>query len=355
MSPRIPRLLVLFAALLASALGLTGCKDAAPEPGPANQDAAGKYLFCFWNVENFFDDKLDHRKGPGDREYDPWFANDPDILKLKLAKLTEALLKLKDGKGPDILVIVEVESRRAAELLQEALNAKLADPALHYKHVLMKELSAGRHIAPAILTRLPIDGDRTRLLGKRMRILQGQVTVNGHDLIIIASHWSSRLEKGSEHRREHYADAIYGQVRAICTRDPKADVLVCGDFNDTPEDPSVTEHLHATGDVQAVRKSGDAPTLLNLLAGKDPAGGFGTYFYRRWLIFDQVVVTPGMLGAQGWSCDPATVRVVNTLTRPGDPQGRPWKFGGQGARDRAHERGYSDHFPVTVELKVAPP
>jgi endonuclease/exonuclease/phosphatase family metal-dependent hydrolase len=364
MSPFRARRFALLAALLpALALALAGCQRAneplpAPESGanPANPGGPARYLFCFWNVENFFDDKLDHRKGPGDREYDPWFANNPDILQLKLKKLSEPLIALNGGKGPDILAIVEVESVRAAELLRDALNARLADPALHYKNVVMKEVSGGRHIAPAVLTRLRVVGDRTHLLGNRQRILEVHLDVNDHPLVVIAAHWASRLEKGSEKRRDHYADAIYGRVRGMYTKNPKVDVLVCGDFNDTPEDPSVVEHLHATGDVQAVRKSEDGLRLFNLMAGKDPTK-FGTHYYRRWYIFDQFVVSPGMLDGQGWSCDPDSVKTVREAGRPlYNPATRvhhPWKFGGPRTPKGSH--GYSDHFPVTVQLKVAGP
>src|SRR4051812_35987506 len=54
--------------------------------GPSQQT---EFLFCHWNVENLFDDVDDGRKGPGDKEYDPLFAKNPDLLKLKLDKLTE--------------------------------------------------------------------------------------------------------------------------------------------------------------------------------------------------------------------------------------------------------------------------
>jgi hypothetical protein len=52
---------------------------------------------------------------------------------------------------------------------------------------------------------------------------------------------------------------------------------------------------------------------------------------------------------EGWTCEVETAQTVNTLVRPGDKARRPWAFGNP--RDR-HERGYSDHFPVTVRLKV---
>lgn len=344
---------VTYAALaLWLALLPAGCDSSTPaKPASATQTAAStgpaEYVFCHWNVENFFDDKNDGRTGPGDREYDAWFAEHPDILKLKLAKLTEAILKINAGKGPDILAIVEVESIRAAELLQQALNDKLADPALHYQHVLMKEIAGGRHISPAILTRLPVVKDRTRTLDHNHRILVGHIKVRDHELVVIASHWTSRLQESGKKGRANYADKIYGAANAIFRANPAADFLISGDFNDDPDDESVTEHLHATGDPKIARTS-DALRPFNLLAGKDPKE-FGTHFYKQWHIFDQILVSPGMLDERGWSCDPNSVRVVNELHRAADRQKRPWRFGGPSEKG---ERGYSDHFPVTVKLRV---
>jgi endonuclease/exonuclease/phosphatase family metal-dependent hydrolase len=355
------RWFALLAGLLSAlALGLGGCKKgegpfSPPGADPAKPGGPASYLFCHWNVENFFDDKLDNRHGRGDAEYDSAFADNPDLLRLKLKKLGDALLKMNDGKGPDILAVVEAESERAAELLQKALNDRLKDKELHYRRPLMREVSVGRHIAPAILSRLPLKAGKP--FDKRMRILEGRVTVNGHDLVVIAAHWTSRLgskvggRPAGDKQRRHYAERIYGRVRELWTANRKVDVLICGDFNDTPADPSVTEALHASDDERAVRQSGDELRLFNLLGGKDPRK-FGTHYHSGWFIFDQLLVSPGMLDREGWSCDPASVRTVNALHQPGDSKRRPWKFGGP---NYGGERGYSDHFPVTVELKVAGP
>src|SRR5262245_39358925 len=265
--------LLLLPLFLLSLLSL-GCKQ-----NPAPSAGGDGYLFCFWNVENFFDDRDDGRTGPGDKDYDPWFAKNPDILKQKLDKLTEALLQMNDGKGPDILALAEVESPRAAELLQHALNDKLKDEKLHYQNVLMKELkNAGRHIAPAIITRLPVVRDRTRLHGNRLRILEGRVVVNDHELVILASHWTSRIQASSDKARAKYADALYGAARAMHTSNHDVDVLICGDFNDTPADASVKDHLHATADLAAVSKNADPLALYNLMGDKDAARGFGTHY-----------------------------------------------------------------------------
>jgi endonuclease/exonuclease/phosphatase family metal-dependent hydrolase len=309
-----------------------------------------EFFFCFWNVENFFDDRDDGRTGPGDREYDKWFAEHPEMLQQKLEHLTKALLALNDGKGPDILALAEVESPRAAELLQQALNKGLQERNVpdQYEHVLMKPVSAGRHIATAILTRLPVVGDRTRLLDKRLRILEGRIILDNKELILFASHWTSQLKQDSEGRREVYADKIYGAANAIFHNNPAADILICGDFNETPDAEAVTKHLHGTGDLQAVRASASL-LLFNVMANKEASQGFGTHYYRHWLIYDQILASPGLLDERGWSYVPDSVKVINTLSKEQDRQHRPWRFGSE--RERG-PRGYSDHFPVTVRLRL---
>ena len=331
-------------------LGVAGCegtKEAAPEAAEAR---ANRYLFCFWNVENLFDDHEDHRANKADKEFDQWFANNPEVLRLKMANLSKALVELNDGRGPDILALAEVESVRAADLLRQALNDRLTDRSLHYEHLLMKEVAGGRHIAPAIITRLPVRRDRTRLHGRLLRILEGHVIVNNHDLVILASHWTSRVTDKDGSHRGRYGDQIYGVFKAMYQSNPAVDVLVCGDFNDPPDAPSVTRHLHATGNREAVRKSSsEDPLLLDLFATKDPAE-FGTHYHAgHWYIFDQIVVSPGLLDSAGWRCDTDSVRTINSLFRPGDRLRRPWPFGNE--REKA-QRGYSDHFPVTVRLEV---
>ncbi len=342
---------------LVAAVGLliSGCENRnvaeASQTVAAGSTAAVQrdFLFCLWNVENFFDDQDDHRTGPGDKDYDGLYAHQPELLRQKLAKLTEALLSMNNGKGPDILAVVEVESVRAAELLRQALNAKLSDPALHYQAPLMKEVSVGRHIAPAILTRLPVVRDRTRSHGNRYRIIEGHVVVDGHELIVMASHWTSRLKETNEKGRIEYAEKLYGAANAIYHNNPAADILICGDFNDTPQDVSVTQHLHASADARAVRAGGQHLQLLNLMGDKDASAGFGTHYHSRWFIFDQILVSPGMLDSAGWSCDPAGVHTVNSLSKPGDRNHRPWRFGSEKENGA---RGFSDHFPVTARLTV---
>jgi hypothetical protein len=131
------------------------------------------------------------------------------------------------------------------------------------------------------------------------------------------------------------------------------DLLVCGDFNDNPDDDSVVKALHATADAAKVKPGGPEPLLLNLFGklwqenkDKDKVGTH--YFKGKPQMFDQIVISPGLLDDQGWTCDVASAEIQKHkfVTR----RGQPLAFGYP--RDKG-ERGVSDHFPVTVRLKVA--
>ena len=62
---------------------LPGCDSSPPPKVALNSKAVvaaelpqqTEFLYCHWNVENFFDDKNDGRTGPGDKEYDPFVHN----------------------------------------------------------------------------------------------------------------------------------------------------------------------------------------------------------------------------------------------------------------------------------------
>ena len=309
-------------------------------------------VFCVWNMENLFDDREDHRHHP-DEEYDEWFAHDAVIRKEKYQHLTEALLRLNGGIGPDIIVGNEAETVQSADLLKESLNASLPTGAVRYDHVAMKELNnAGRHISPCIISRFPLD--RVRLLGHRQRILEAHVIVNGHDLFLVAAHWTSQIsDDGSrkEGGRNGYATAIAEVYHDAIHANPKVDFLVCGDFNDTPESEAVYHTLHMTGDYRQVTANTNPPRLFGLLSGKSP-NDFGTIYYKKPLIYDQIGVSPGMFDNQGWGYDPSSVRVpTDGLIEPGAKGRHPWRFG---SPKDMHRRGFSDHFPVVVTLEVAP-
>src|SRR5262249_20851117 len=84
---------------------------APPEPVPEGRAAArpGGYLFSTWNVETFFDDGDDPKNRDEDED---WFGRNPQLVDRKVKLLADALLLQNGGLGPDVLAMVEVESRR---------------------------------------------------------------------------------------------------------------------------------------------------------------------------------------------------------------------------------------------------
>jgi endonuclease/exonuclease/phosphatase family metal-dependent hydrolase len=317
----------------------------APAAGP------GEYLFCTWNVENLFDDQRDNRNQT-DEEYDRWFAENPQILHLKLSHLAAALAKMNGCKGPDIFVAEEIESKRAAQLLADAMNQAIPEGAPRYTTVVMKEISAGRHIAPAIISRLPVSSEHEPRILAPQRILIANLVAGGHELTIFATHWTSRRTDEKGMKRDKYADLVYGRANEIYHRNPKADIVVCGDFNDTPDDQAVRDNLHAGGDLAAVRSAREL-LFLDLMSGKN-ASEYGTIYYGgKPLIYDHICISPGMLDDVGWNCDVDSIHTVSDgLLKPGARHREPWRFG-----DPKHnsERGFSDHLPVTVKMRVQSP
>ncbi|HWE36514.1 MAG TPA: endonuclease/exonuclease/phosphatase family protein [Isosphaeraceae bacterium] len=312
--------------------------------GDGPEPPEGGYLFCTWNVENLFDDDDDPRVHDDDED---WFGHNPELVRQKVAHLARALLLQNDGRGPDILAAVEVENRRAAELLRDALNAGLP-AALQYNGLVFRENRTGRHIAPMVLTRLPCRDDLTRTFGAR-RILEAHVEARGAPLIVLASHWTSRVTDATDVKRTAYAAAVYRAFLDRYRADPRADVILAGDYNDGPDDPALVDGLHTTSDPALVRADGPRPRLLDLMAGRDPRL-FGTYLYqRRWQALDHIVASPGLLDPSGWLALPETLRVEAPTPLRAGRDGRPFRFGGP---RQAGPRGYSDHFAVTLRLRV---
>jgi len=332
-----------------------GCN---PRP-PAS--ATGDYLFCFWNTENFFDNKVNGwRNNEADKDFDRWFADNQALFEQKVKNLTEVLAALNDGKGPDILALAEVESNStAAETLKESLNRAIKPDTQPYRHLLMKNLHGGRNIVTAILTRLPVIADRTQLIDSRHRILEGHIEVNGRELIVLATHWTSRVSDKAGEGRDKYADLIYGRFRAMHKANPDVSLLICGDFNDNPDDPSVTKHLHATGDLERVKANSDPPLLYDIFANQwaeKKSAGFGTHFYRgKAFLFDHLVVSPGMVNGRGdwiYLADTAEIVKHRFVVPTGRNKGHPLAFGTEKDKVPLAERGVSDHLPVTARLRV---
>ncbi|MFQ3651745.1 MAG: endonuclease/exonuclease/phosphatase family protein [Gemmataceae bacterium] len=315
------------------------------------------FTFAFWNVENLFDDKENPNLEEADRPLDQFFARNPKFLKAKLDNLAKVLLDIKQfaGKGPDILCLAEVESKRAVELLRERLHADLKDKRDHYSHLVYLDPAGGRRIATAVLSRVAVVG-KPELLSSQRRILKLTLQHNKHQLTVVASHWSSRISDNTGRGRAAYAEAIHRDYSKMVAADARVRYVVCGDFNDNPDDPAVTKNLNATGEVKAVLdwKKGERPIFYNPFMDLAKKNKATLYFGPTGYVFDQIVVSPGMLEPGGWEYRNRSASIVELLCfehRLSNTK-RPNRFGGPDDKRPLEHRGASDHYPVKIELKV---
>lgn len=234
------------------------------------------------------------------------------------------------------------------------MNARLKDKGNHYSHLVYLDPGGGRSIATAVLSRVAVVGKPT-LLSSQRRILKATLEANGHQLTVIASHWTSRVSDKAGTGRRSYAEAIHKDYAAMLGKDAKVAYLVCGDFNDSPEEPAVAKSLNA-GDLKSALdwKKGNRAVLYNPFLDLAKAKKGTHYFGPTPFVFDQIVVSPGMLEPGGWEYRNRSAAIVEKFAfhhRATDTR-RPDRFGGPDDRRPFRNRGASDHYPVTVELKV---
>src|SRR5215213_10028148 len=214
------------AALILFSLGLIHTTDSA---------RADEFFIGSWNVENLFDTK-DDPSVKGDEEYTPESAKHwtKERLEIKLKNLAKIISKMNEGKGPDVLGLCEVENRDVVEMLVEQLKSS----GRKYE-IVHKDSPSERGIDCAIIYDSAVftlvepqfhhvDADNTR------DIVEAKLKRSAKDLYVFMNHWPSQFHE--ESYRNKAADVLRKRVDALLSVDPKADIIMLGDFNDEPDD-----------------------------------------------------------------------------------------------------------------------
>lgn len=309
---------------------------------------AEEFVIASWNLENLFD-TADDPKVNGDEEYTPeskkkWTK---ERLNIKLDNLAAIINKMHDGKGPDVLGVCEIENRKVLELLIDKLH-----PLGRKYEIVHKDSPSERGIDTAILFDSTVfkladskfhhvDADNTR------DIVEAKLQRKGNDLYVFMDHWPSRHHDGSY--RNKAGDVARKRIDEILATDPKADMVMLGDFNDEPSDESIRDHLRAVTTADNL----PAGTLLDTTA-HIKAEGKGTFVYEnKWDMLDHILVSPGLLDPAGfrWK-DGSSQRLEypelfyqppypNALARPSTSY----------TKNDFHKKGYSDHLPLNCVIE----
>ncbi len=315
----------------------------------SGQNSSIEAITCaFWNAENLFDlyddsEKSDEEFALGGRK-----NCTQEIFDLKLKNLTEVLSDL----NADILGLCEVENRFVLDQLNasytgrdysivhmDSPDERGIDVALLYDPEMIRVLST-----EAIHVNLP-DGGATR------DILYVRGMKAEHELHLFVNHWPSKyggVEKTIP-LRAATAETLRGFIDGIFENDINADIIIMGDLNDEPFEPSIVEHLGAElfRDQQT-----DSFVLTNLMTQIHDDPQSGTYMWRgEHDVIDHIVVSRGILDKSGWF---SSIDNVSVLDKPkyrqqeGNYKDYPFRFwAGNNLLG-----GYSDHMAIQIKLYI---
>jgi endonuclease/exonuclease/phosphatase family metal-dependent hydrolase len=185
------------------------------------------------------------------------------------------------GGVPDIVCLLEVEKPRVLEDLR-AGPLKSAG----YRCAAMAP-APGAAINSGLLSRFPVVSLHSHTVAGSSAthveryVLEAILDVDGSRLALLVCHWKSKLEgaEKTEDERRQEAALVKGRVRALQASDPKAAILVCGDFNENPDEYLRVGKRYATALMPASEASApDAGRILvdsavSLVGGGD--GGLG--------------------------------------------------------------------------------
>jgi predicted extracellular nuclease len=313
--------------------------------------AQKSYKIAFYNVENLFDTEddpvtLDEDFTPEGRQ--EWTA---ERYEAKLGKISQVLDSLRK---PHFIGLAEIENQKVLEDLINTESLKTEDYGIVHKNspdrrgidvaLLYKKQDFKILETEFIRINFPdyIEKDYT---SRDILYAKGKLS-NGEVLHVFVNHWPSRRGglKQSEPKRLFVAQHVKKAVDDILYKDPKALVVLMGDFNDEPNNSSITSVLGALPDDSAALEG----LLYNCFYVQDQEKK-GSYNYRgNWNMLDQIIVS-------GYLKDPKSPLMVKKPTihkykwllyegkngaTPNRTYGGPNYYG-----------GFSDHLPVSIELK----
>ncbi len=312
----------------------------------------------FYNLENYFDPENDPNRN--DEDFTPTGANryTKEVYAQKAHNMAFAISKLATDvtpDGPAIIGVAEIENDVALTYLVNQPEIKDRG----YKFVWFYR-SDRRGISNAMLYNpkyftvtgseslfVDIEGKGNYEKPTTRDILHVTGTLAGDTVHVFVNHWPSRRggESATAPLRALAAGVAKKKIDSLMTVNPKTKVILMGDLNDDPIDPSITKALGAKSDKEKV-KSNDLYNPFTSYYKK----GIGTgSFNNAWNLFDQIMISGTLLkeDVNGWHYYKSEVFNKDFLTQ---------KFGvDKGTPHRSYDgsnwiNGYSDHFPTIIYL-----
>lgn len=309
------------------------------------------YGIGFYNVENLFDTIHDANKNDYDYLIGGKLDWNREKYSSKLTNIAKVLSEMGSDKtpnGPAVIGLAEIENFRV--LLDLILQPELKNKYqyLHYEGEDKRGIDCALLYNPELflpqhsllVPSKPLGGDT---IHKTRGFLVVSGLLGGEKITLIVNHWPSR---GAESPvRVHAGEQVKLITDSIYNLNSHAKIVVMGDLNDDPMDPSVAVALGAKKHVKNVKSKGLYNPWWEILEDK----GVGTLLYRgKWNLFDQIIISEPLLKAKsGLHFVEAEVFMRDYLfEQEGKYKGSPFRtFGG-----KKWLNGYSDHLPTLIYL-----
>jgi hypothetical protein len=319
------------------------------------QNTTQSDVVMFYNVENLFDPKNDSLTQDDDFTPDGAYRWTWQRFAKKRNSIAKTIIAAGAGNAPILVGLCEVENYAVLrQLTDDTPLARIGYGIVHRNSPDMRGIDVAllyRTDHVKILYRyfykvtLPSNGHPTR------DILYAKALYDRRDTLhILVNHWPSKLggEQQSFPRRMAAAKRAKSITDSILQASPAANIVLMGDFNDTPESIPLTEGL------QAVLQHGvSSPDSLYNLMGQLVRHGEGSLRYRgNWELIDQFIVSGNLLNPQSAiQCLPDEVKVFKApflLENDDTYLGlKPFRT----YQGPSYKGGVSDHLPILLPLR----
>ncbi len=321
------------------------------------QQNTSEFSILFYNVENLFDAKDDLQNE------DDGFTPEGDMhwtnkrLTAKLLNLSKAILNASDWSVPDIVVFAEIENKDVLEKLIHNTPLK----SYPYK-IIHKESPDRRGIDVALIYNStsfsPVEYNYYALeinnvVHETRELLYVSGVCNGTDTLhIFGNHWPSRFSGLLETKdlRTAAATLLRNKVDELNMKYKSPKIVILGDFNDNPEDESLSKILKAG----RVEKQIVENSLYNLFFDLKRDNQGTLKYQSQWFIFDQVIVSASLFSNNsGLFVKPENAKILDFPFLLEDDK----KFGGKKPFRTyygfTYNGGFSDHLPILLRLNSA--
>lgn len=348
---------------------------------------------AFWNMENFFDPFVDSTKSYNAFTEDGMQHWTKSRFYKKRNNMYKAILAMSEGYPIGIIGMCEVENEYVLSAVFEQTPLKKhnyrfvhyegpdkrgIDPAIVYSidHFMLVSSAVFPYYNPEDTSYHSRDILYAKFIAKNPNIARdrgsspamtpvGEMPSNAvmtdlpHNLQhaedtihVFVNHWPSRYsgELETVGSRSCSAALLRAKVDSICASMPEgyqAKIIMMGDLNDCPTDPSVYDVLRARHPSEL-----EEGCLINLF-GKSAGLGFeGTLKHQAdWQIFDQIIVTESVMNnREGLHYQEGSARIFHADFLFEDDETYHGKKLFRTYVGPRYFGGFSDHLPVYIDL-----